>query len=257
MSVECFDGVLSLDYPKTWGGVVIGLDTLVSVNDVSLFVELPCGGDRQHIHVNLGEVVEVICSDPHPYYWTLEYLEYFSAYAARIRLCKELSEPEPEPEPEPTVWNELVGLILTPVTFLIDGVKDIIDVGLAGVTGLINGVDTSVSGLSSWMAFEMASLKDGLIGEITGVSNYIGTETLNLKVYLFNEIDDVKSAVNDLNIPSIEDINLGFTSLIDKIEKLEVPTVESIKEGFLSITTEFAESIWDKILDKIEERYNK
>ena len=145
-----------------------------------------------------------------------------------------VTETSPE-EPSDDVWGDLVALILAPVTLLIDGVKDVIDVGLAGVTRVIDAVDDRVREIPSYVASEAVDLKESLI----------------------HKIDEIKISINALDIPTIDDINNKFVSLIDKIDGLEFPTVASIKEGFLSLTTEFAESIWDKILDKIEERYNK
>jgi len=102
-----------------------------------------------------------------------------------------------------------------------------------GLEGLIGTVKDKVNNLKDQISNQSSSFK-----EITE------TALNNSFVYLFDHLEYV-----------IKPLDLGLTGISNRIEELEFPTINSIKEAFLDVCEDLAESLWDKILDKIEERY--
>ena len=101
--------------------------------------------------------------------------------------------------------------------------------------------------LSIWKMVDDA--KDKVVDRVDLISSQIDS--------LVSSVSDFKNGVIDKVDESISSTVDGFKNLSDEIKKLSIPTVDDIKECFLSVVVELADGLWDRILDKIEERYKK
>lgn len=96
------------------------------------------------------------------------------------------------------------------------------------------------------------------------VVNESSSEIIDEILRTGEEIANLEGSIEVLEVNIIKEVEEGFkgvesrfTKIGDQITGLKFPTIDNIKDMILSITVDLAEAIWDRILDKIEERYKK
>ena len=233
--VECEEGVLNWKSPMTLAGLAIDLSELAEPDAVKISAYHDCMGNAETQRININRYALVECYDGSGDAWELHYIKYNNQYSVDVKVCfLPASEPEPEPEPIPDD--------LTDYARIEGATNTIVSEAAETLRGHISNVAGGVSDLHTEITTEFASLTSGLSDLSGSVSGWIG----DLQTNLTAQITGVT-----------ESLTGGFNTISDKIDGLSIPTLDSIKEVFLDVCADLASSLWDAILNKIEERYPK
>lgn len=209
MPESCTDYALSMDYPKTVQDLYIWIADYVEADTCFIACTNPCFAGEKHFGISLGEKKIVTCDGSLGYYWTVEYKEYLSPYAAKLVICKVISEPEPEPEPEPTPTvidyariSEATESIVSEASVKASDERAI---GIALTNTLNDNLNTAISDLKG----EYGTISDSIDGKLAGVKDKID----GLK---FPTIDSIRDAF--LSVCADLAVAL-WDAILDKIEE--------------------------------------
>lgn len=231
----CTTRALSLGYPKTVQE--LGISVLGSSYPDRCLIRCAnvCFAGSKDLYLDIGETQTVTCDDHLDYYWEVSYIEYFSEYSVRVKVCKITTEEPPEPSPPPEVGEVDYERIERKTAAIVNASETTITDDISEVAGGVSGVHAALNSMN-------AGLTSQVTDQTTTLTGLIG----DTKQGLVDQITGLSTSLTG-----------SIQAISDKIDGLTFPTLDSIKGAFLDVCSDLAIALWDAILDKIEERYPK